>query len=516
MPQPPFLVDQIQIEPGSSGTRLISRHSTGELRFQDPSTTLLLSQMAGARNIAGVFVVGRAGYGAPYTSIQDALDAVPSTSSSTDPSVILVYPGTYTENIAVQKDGVTIVGFGQVTLSNVGASNTITVSSSISSTPKSVTLRNLKVTNSAASKFCVAALGADTFASGSFLINTAPLAVGDTLVIGGFTLTGAVCGVSGSNNFDATLSTTTALAAAIAAAINDPTNNFSALVQATPVGASVNLTAVTAGSGGNSITLSASTTPVGGISPSGATLTGGTAAGSDVALEGLYIENCVLQATGTSAGQVSADTCNNIYVVGGTFLGSVAGTEVVALNCAKVYISGVGQVFNLNVSYDVGNPQPLVVTSEYLLDKVTEVGDVLANLVGAGSLGIYGCPSVGDVGVSGDRTFLVRSSSLGDVTLSDTVEATLSASTRALLSVGSGAPTLEESFVSGSQNFVASLAELVLFIVPQPDAGYSVYLDVPTTAVSAAVTARTTSGFTISTSAPYTGSIGFTVIRQIS
>ena len=48
MPQPPFLVDQIQIEPGSVGTRLISRHATGELKFQDPLVTLLLSQMAGA------------------------------------------------------------------------------------------------------------------------------------------------------------------------------------------------------------------------------------------------------------------------------------------------------------------------------------------------------------------------------------------------------------------------------------------------------------------------------------
>lgn len=516
MPQPPFLVDQIQIEPGSVGTRLISRHATGELKFQDPLVTLLLSQMAGARNITGVFVVGRGGYGAPYTSIQDALDAVPSASSSTDPSVIVVYPGTYPENLTIQRDGVTIVGLGQVTISNSGAANTITVSSSIASTPKSVTLRNLRVTNNAASKFCVVALGADTFATGSFVVNAAPLAVGDTLVIGGVTLTGAACGVSGANNFDATLGTTTALAAAIAAAINDPANNFAGLVQATPVGASVNLTAVAAGSAGNAITLSATTTPAGRITPSGANLTGGTAAGSDVALEGLYIEDCVLQATGTAAGQVSADTCNNIYLLGGTFLGSASGTEVVAVNCAKVYISGVEKVFDLDLAYDLGNPQPSLGTSEYTLDKVSAAGDILADLVGLGSLKILSCPSVGDVALTGDRTLEVRGCGVGDVTLSDTVAASLIGSTRGISAVGAGTPTLEESVVSGTRSFVASSSEVVSFNVLQPDTSYWVFLDVPVLGLTAAVTARTTAGFTISTSAPYTGSIGFSVIRQIS
>ncbi len=516
MPQPPFLVDQVQIEPGSTGTRLISRHSTGELKFQDPLVTLLLSQMAGARNITGVFVVGRGGYGAPYTSIQDALDAVPNTSSSLNPSLVLVYPGTYSENLTIQRDGVSIIGIGEVTVSNAGAANTITVSSSIASTPKSVTLRNLKITNNSASKFCVNVVGADTFATGSFVINVAPLTVGDTLTIGGVTLTGATCGVSGANNFDATLGTTSALAAAIAAAINDPANNFDGLVQATPVGASVNLTAVTAGSAGNAITLAASTTPAGRITPSGATLTGGTAAGSDVALEGLYIEDCTLQATGTAAGQVYADTCNNIYVLGGTFLGSASGTEVVAVNCAKLYLSGVDKAFDLDLSYDSGNPQPSITTSEYLLDKVVEAGDVLLDLVGAGSFKVLSCPQVGDLGVTGNRTVEVRNSSVGDVTLSDTTEALLANSTRGTLTLGAGTPTLEESGVSGTQNFVASALETVSFGVPQPDASYQVFLDVPTLVVTAAVTARTASGFTVTTSAPYTGVIGFTVVRQIS
>jgi hypothetical protein len=515
MPQPPFLVDQIQIEPGSSGTRLISRDVSGSLRFQDPSVTLLLSQMAGARNITGVFVVGRAGFGAPYTSIQDALDAIPSSSSESSPSLVMVYPGTYAENLKIQRDGVTIFGIGDVTVSNSGVSHTVEISSAVSSTPKSVRLQGLKITNNAASKFCVSILGADTFATGSFLINTAPLAVGDTLTIGGVTLTGASCGVSGSNNFDATLGTTSAIAAAIAAAINDPANNFDSLVVATPVGSSVNLTAVVAGSPGNAITLASSTTPAGGITPSGATLTGGTAAGSEVGLTGVFIEDCALLSSGTSAGQISADTCNNIFLSGGTFRGSSSGSEIVVVNCAKFFAIGVEQVFDLDFSYDVGNPQPSIVTSEYLLSRISLAGDVLANLSGVGSLAISSCPNLGSVGASGDRTLDVRGSSIGGITLSDTTEATLILSSRGSLSVGSGSPTLQETFRSGTRSFVASSSESVLFGIDQPDTDYQVQLDVPTLAVSAAVTARTVSGFTISTSGVYTGSIGFSVFRQI-
>ena len=96
MAQTAFLVDVIQIEPGSTGTRKISRAATaGALKLEDPllPSGVLLSQLVGIRNITGVFVVGRAGDGAAYTSIQDALDVVPLTSSSLLPSLILIGPG---------------------------------------------------------------------------------------------------------------------------------------------------------------------------------------------------------------------------------------------------------------------------------------------------------------------------------------------------------------------------------------------------------------------------------------
>lgn len=516
MAQPPFLVDQIQIEPGSAGTRLISRDSSGELKFQDPVTTLLLSQMAGSRNITGVFIVGRGGSGAAYTSIQDALDDIPATSSSTEPSVVLVYPGVYQENLKIKRDGVTIIALGEVTIQNSGASNTVEISASVESTPKTVTLRNLTISNDAAGQACITLLGADSFATGSFVINTAPLAVGDTLTIGGITLTGAACRVSGSNNFDATLGTPSAIAADIAAAINDAANLFSSLVIATPVGATVQLTAVVAGTAGNAITLASVTSPVGRITPSGATLTGGSAVGSEVLLTGLFIEDCRLNATGLAAYQILADTCNNIFVEGGSFLGSSSGTSVSVTNCAKFVASNLEGSYDFGFSYDSGDPQPSIVTSEYVLDQISSVGSVSANLVGAGSLSILSCPSVGNVGVSGDRTLLAKNSSLGDVTLSDTTAGTLVLSTRGNAITGGGTPTLKESSFSGIQSFIISNSETVTFGIPQPDNDYLVILDVPTTLVTAAVTTRITTSFVISTTVLCTGTIGYSVIRQLS
>ena len=116
MAQSPFLADQLQIEPGSSGTRLINMAAGGELQFQDPDiTAVLLKNLVGVRNITDVFVVG-SGDGAAYSSIQDAFDAVSNSSSSSSPSLVLVYPGTYTENLVLQKDGAYVLVVGDVVL----------------------------------------------------------------------------------------------------------------------------------------------------------------------------------------------------------------------------------------------------------------------------------------------------------------------------------------------------------------------------------------------------------------
>ena len=115
MAQDPFLIDQIQIEPGSGQTLLVSRDAaTGALRLQDAVTTggILLHQLAGLRAIGNVYVVGKTGTGAEYTTIQSALDAVPSAASSANPYIVLVMPGIYTETVNIARDGVRLVGLG--------------------------------------------------------------------------------------------------------------------------------------------------------------------------------------------------------------------------------------------------------------------------------------------------------------------------------------------------------------------------------------------------------------------
>lgn len=98
-------------------------------------------------------------------------------------------------------------------------------------------------------------------ASGRIVVQN-PLTAGDTIDINGISLTG-VAGprTSGANDFNAAITTTTALATNIAAAINDPLNGFSTGVQATAYLNVVTLTPVS----GLIVTLAATTTPPGGI-----------------------------------------------------------------------------------------------------------------------------------------------------------------------------------------------------------------------------------------------------------
>lgn len=121
-----------------------------------------------------------------------------------------------------------------------------------------------------------------TFATGTITINTT-LSPGDTVVVSGVTLTGvAGTRTSGDDDFDASLGTVTLLAAEIAATINDRSNNLSSLVYATSNLGVVTLKAVKAGTVGNSITTSVNTTPSGGMTAGGATLSGGTGAEFEV------------------------------------------------------------------------------------------------------------------------------------------------------------------------------------------------------------------------------------------
>lgn len=117
----------------------------------------------------------------------------------------------------------------------------------------------------------------DIQATGLLTILTAPLTTGDTITIGGTTLTGtAGVRTPGSDDFDVTLTTPEALASEITAAINDGSNSFTTIVTAAAMGDMVILTAVATGSAGN-VSLATSTDD---IAISGDTLIGGASVGT--------------------------------------------------------------------------------------------------------------------------------------------------------------------------------------------------------------------------------------------
>jgi hypothetical protein len=123
------------------------------------------------------------------------------------------------------------------------------------------------------------------YSSGTVTVVNAPLAAGDTITIGGVTLTGvAGARTPGADDFDASLGTTGGLATEIAAAINDVANSFAATVSAVANLSTVTITSVAPGIGGDSITLVAATTPAGGLTVSGPNLTGGNAGLTEVPL----------------------------------------------------------------------------------------------------------------------------------------------------------------------------------------------------------------------------------------
>lgn len=162
MAQPPIQVDGVQVEPGSGFTLLIDCEPlTGALRFRDGLVTspVSLSNLANLSTIAGVSTVGASGSGARYTSIQSALDAVSAASSLTAPNVILVFPGVYTENLTIEKDRVTLIAMGTVSLAPATAAPTVTITAGVSTTPRAVVLRGFTIGQSNDGLACVSIVG---------------------------------------------------------------------------------------------------------------------------------------------------------------------------------------------------------------------------------------------------------------------------------------------------------------------------------------------------------------------
>lgn len=176
MAQPPYRVDALQVEPGSGFTLLIDCEAlTGAMRFRDGIVTspLSLSSLANLSTIAGVATVGASGSGAKYTTIQDALDAVSVASSVTAPNVILVFPGVYTENITINKDRVTLIAMGTVSLAPATVAHTVTITPSVSATPHAVTLRGFTIGQPNDGLACVSIVGGVGSTVGSVAIELA-------------------------------------------------------------------------------------------------------------------------------------------------------------------------------------------------------------------------------------------------------------------------------------------------------------------------------------------------------
>jgi len=136
--------------------------------------------------------------------------------------------------------------------------------------------------------------GGQSMASTILTVNTAPLAAGDEIIFNKIAAQSAILtGVSGArtpgaNDFDATIGTVSGSATEIAAAINDATNDdieetFIATANA-PSAGDIIIEHV-GGEIGNLATLDVSTTPVGGITPTSASFSGGIAEVTELTFE---------------------------------------------------------------------------------------------------------------------------------------------------------------------------------------------------------------------------------------
>ena len=150
MAQDPLKVDQVQIEPGSAGVRVISSDPvSGAIRFQDsvvPSPTNLHS-LAGLGTVANVLVVGKSGLGAQYSTIQSALDDIPAASSAANPHVVLVLSGIYTENLTLFRDGVFLVGVGSPVIRAAADDHTLKIFEQDGTVPLSGLVQGFRIEN---------------------------------------------------------------------------------------------------------------------------------------------------------------------------------------------------------------------------------------------------------------------------------------------------------------------------------------------------------------------------------
>lgn len=166
-----FKTEVIQIAPETVGATLsIQKDSaSNSLQFQDGLVgPINLRDLASLGTLSNVFVVGT-GAGAKYSTISAAVTAVSGSSSPTNPSLILVMPGTYTENVVIQKDGISIVGFGYPILTAPASSSnpTVLIQDGVSTHPTTVLLQGLQIVNPNTGQTCLSIQGGSGSTVGS-------------------------------------------------------------------------------------------------------------------------------------------------------------------------------------------------------------------------------------------------------------------------------------------------------------------------------------------------------------
>lgn len=392
MAQPPLKADVIQIEPLSGFTLKIERDSTTNgLKFTDPSAPsgVTLSDISGLGSVAGVLVVGTSGVGAKYTAIQDALDAIPTSSSVTNPYVILLMSGVYTETITWEKDGVFLLGYGNPTIQPATNADTITFQASVSSTPRRTGITGVRIVNTNASRACVRIVGAT---------------------------------------------------------------------------------------------------------------------GSEVGSSVLEFRSCELTASGASGYPLRGASFNRVALTDCELSLGHATSVLRVQEASVVRLSGC-RVGPVQLDYSSAGTLPVETSSTYQI-RSSVTGDILSTLSGVGTLVIQGS-TVGDVTINGDMNSVLTGTQLSDLTVDGTSVVQLRGCLRGLMS---GAGSVSEETLIGSQEFVASSSETVTFDCLKPSASYVVCLE-PSTAATAFIDNKLASGFDILFSTPQTTTVRWMVIE---
>lgn len=530
--QPPFRSDAFQVENADApaGPRLIEASLLdGSIRVTDPRipSGLNVAQLAGLQQAHNTIVVSQTGVAAskdavgdPITTVQGGLDAVPTSADINSPWLVVLAPGVYIEDVLFIRDGVSLVGLGNVTIRSLGAVGTIRVRSGPASVPRRIRIQNVRVENAIASQACID-IDSSTFATGSITIASVPN-IGDVATVNSVTLEAiAVGAVPAPGEFELGL-TPAETATNLALAINDAVNGLTATLVATVVGAIITVRALEPGVAGNAITLASSVVLV--IVVSGATLTGGTAGspGSTVGNNLIEIIDCDLVATGVNGYQVRAAAVNNISIRGGDWREGATGTFVDVRDCAFLSLVDQPYLKRLELHYDNTNPNlPSIGTSTYIVQQVDSALPMNASFVGVGTLMMTEATINAAVAWTGDaagRTWGSTRCRYGTVSLGGAGTVTFSNCTRGALT-GAGTGTFAETMTQDSLAFVASASETFTFAEPQPDAVYTVLLE--PTVIPAALTDipyvanKTVAGFDIVFGAVQTDTVEFVVKRDI-